>query len=58
VGHVNERAHLFHPSIENLRSYNLHSAPLLLKEYSVDLLLQGHNHSKELLLSGLEGGKH
>jgi len=28
----------------------------LLKEHSVDLLLQGHNHGKELLLSGLVEG--
>jgi len=28
----------------------------LLKEHGIDLLLQGHNHGKELLLSGLGGG--
>jgi len=29
----------------------------LLKEHSIDLLLQGCNHGKELLLSGLGGGQ-
>jgi len=28
----------------------------LLKEHGIDLLLQGCNHGKELLLSGLGGG--
>jgi len=36
-----------------LRSCNLHSAPLLLEEHGIDLLLQGCDHGKELLLSGL-----
>jgi len=27
----------------------------LLKEHGIDLLLQGYNYGKELLLSGLEG---
>jgi len=29
----------------------------LLKEHGIDLLLQGHNHGEELLLSGLGGGQ-
>ena len=48
----------FYLSTENLRSCDLHSALLLLKEHGVDLLLQGCNYDKELLLSGLEGGGH
>ena len=57
MSRVNKYAHLFYPSTENLRSCNLHSAPLLLKEHGIDLLLQGCNHGKELLLSGLGGGQ-
>jgi len=30
---------------------------LLLEEYGINLLLQGCDHSKELLLSGLGGGQ-
>jgi len=30
----------------------------LLKEHGIDLLLQGCNHGKELLLSGLGGGRY
>ena len=48
-------AYLFHLPTKNLRSCNLHSTPLLLKEHGVDLLLQDCNYGEELLLSSLGG---
>ena len=57
MSYVNKYTHLLHLSTENLRLCNLHSALLLLKEYGVDLLLQGCDHGEELLLSGLGGGQ-
>jgi len=37
--------------IEYLRPCDLYSAPLLLEEHGVYLLLQGGDHGEELLLS-------
>ena len=45
-------AHILHSSTKDLRPCDLYSAPQLLEEHGVDLLLQGGDHGKELLLAG------
>jgi len=49
---VDERTHLLHLSTEYLRSCDLYSAPLLLEEHDINLLLQGGDHGEELFLVG------